>query len=357
MGLAMSTITTTDDELWEAVVAGDPSYDGAFFTAVATTGIFCRPSCSARTPHRRNVSFFDSTDAAEAAGYRACLRCKPKDVAAPDNGRAKALAAARYIENHPDRIPTLDELGAEVGMSPTHLQRTFTRAIGVSPRKYADALRVERLKGELQDGTDIAGAQYGTGYGSSSRLYEVASSQLGMTPGAYRDGAPGQAISYVVVESPLGCLLVAATERGVCAVRLGDELDVLTAGLAEEFDGAELSPGGDDLAAWVQAIVGYLSGDGPLADLPFDVRATAFQRQVWEAIRAIPFGETATYSELAETIGKPSATRAVAQACAANQVALVIPCHRVVPKSGGTGGYRWGTDRKERLLEMERSEG
>ena len=353
--MAKSTVNR-DGELWQAVLNRDASRDGSFVYAVETTGVFCRPTCPSRRPLRKNVAFYRTPQDALRAGFRPCRRCCPEGPAAPDAAKHKVLEACRYLEAVQDRIPTLDELGKHVGLSPAHLQRVFRKVVGLSPRKYADALRVARLKEELRGGESIAGAMYGTGYGSSSRLYESARAALGMTPKEYREKADGERIQYVTVKSPLGgSLLVAATERGVCAVRLGESAKDLVAELEIEFAGASIERRSDpSLRESLDALLQYLAGDHRLPDLPYDVEATAFQRQVWDAIRSIPSGATATYGELAQQLGKPKAVRAVASACASNPVALVIPCHRVVPKQGGTGGYRWGTDRKQKLLELEK---
>lgn len=351
---AMKEKTTPDENrLWRAVVERDAKQDGRFVYAVHTTGVYCRPVCPSRRALRANVSFFKSALAARAAGFRACKRCRPEEGGTRDLARTKALSACRYIEAQSGRIPTLPELGAQVGLSPAHLQRVFKRVVGVSPRKYADALRVDRLKKELQSGEAIAGALYATGYGSTSRLYEKAAVQLGMTPSAYRKKAAGKHIRFVTLESPVaGHILVAATERGICAIRLGDRVRPLIEELKSEFAGASFERGDDAMCAALRASIA--AGGSALSDLPYDVQATAFQRRVWEAIRGIPAGSTSTYGELAAAIGKPKAVRAVAQACASNSLALLIPCHRVVPKSGGTGGYRWGAKRKRALLALEK---
>jgi len=346
----------TAARLWQAVLDRSVEEDGRFVYAVHTTGVFCRPTCPSRRPRRKNVSFFSTPEAARAAGFRACKRCRPQERGAGNGAAAKVIEACRVMEAQPDRIPTLEELGRCVALSPTHLQRVFKRSVGISPRAYGDALRIERLKKQLQDGKGIAGALYEAGYGSSSRLYETAGAQLGMTPKAYRQKAIGERIGYATVACPLGGrLLVAATERGVCSVRLGDRDPDLEAELRREFKGATLAPADGELAGVLEALVEYLAGHRGLPDLPYDVVATAFQRRVWEAIRSIPEGSTATYSELARALGQPRAARAVARACARNPLALVIPCHRVVPKSGGTGGYRWGARRKAKLLHLEKT--
>lgn len=355
--MAKSTTNQLDaGQRWQAVLERDVGRDARFVYAVKTTGIFCRPTCPSRRPRRENATFFDTSQAALAAGFRPCKRCRPEEADPPDRAKHKVLEACRYIESRTDAIPTLSEIGLQVGLSPAHLQRVFKETIGLSPRKYADALRVERLKKELRAGESIAGAMYGTGYGSTSRLYESAQAALGMTPKQYREKADGEQIRYLTVKSPLGgSLLVAGTKRGLCAVRLGGSAKALTAELKAEFARASIKRQGDPrLKRWLSALVDYLAGSSGYPDLPYDVQATAFNRQVWDAIRAIPMGATATYSELAEQIGNAAAVRAVASACANNPVALVIPCHRVVPKRGGTGGYRWGAKRKRELLELEK---
>ncbi len=347
------TPTDPDAARWRAVVERDPTQDGRFVYAVRTTGVYCRPICPSRRALRANVAFFKSALSARAAGFRACKRCKPDAARAHDGARTAALAACRYIEAQSGRLPTLPELGRHVGLSPTHLQRIFKRVVGVSPRKYADALRVDRLKRELRRGEAIAGALYSTGYGSTSRLYEGAATTLGMTPSAYRKKARGEHIRFVTLPSPVGGhILVAATARGICAVRLGDRVRALVDELNAEFAGAKIEPGDDAMRAVLASKIA--AGGSALADLPCDVRATAFQRRVWESIRAIPEGSTSTYGEIAAAIGAPKAVRAVAQACASNSLALLVPCHRVVPKSGGVGGYRWGAKRKRALLALEK---
>jgi AraC family transcriptional regulator of adaptative response/methylated-DNA-[protein]-cysteine methyltransferase len=351
-----TTVTTSragprDAERWRAVAERDPTAGEAFVYGVSSTGIFCRPTCPSRRPRRDRVAFFDSAGQARAAGYRPCKRCRPDDR---DPVREKVLAACRYIDAQADRVPTLAELGRQVGLSPHHLQRTFRRTVGVTPREYADARRSERVRQRLGRGEDLLAATYGAGYGSSSRLYERAPQQLGMTPGRFRDGGRGERVRYAVVPSPLGRLLVAATDRGLCRVALGGTVRELGELLRRELPEAERVRDEAGLRPWVEPLLRYLGGELPLPDLPLDVRATAFQRRVWQALRAVPQGETLSYDEIARRIGHPSAARAVAGACAANPVALVVPCHRAVRKHGGAGGYRWGAERKRALLELER---
>jgi AraC family transcriptional regulator of adaptative response/methylated-DNA-[protein]-cysteine methyltransferase len=341
----------TDEARWDAFLTRDATFDGRFVVAVRSTGVYCRPSCPARRPLRRNVVFYPAGDAAEREGYRPCRRCRPED-ALP---QARAVAdACRYIETHIDRTVTLGELGDAVGLSPHHLQRTFKRVVGVSPRAYADAIRLGAVKDGLRERDDVTTALYDAGYGSSSRLYERAPAQLGMTPGAYQRGGQGMEIGYIIVDSPLGRLLVGATSRGVSAVAIGDDDSELERSLRAEYPAATIVRDDSDLRGWVAEIVACLSGRLPHLDLPIDVQATAFKRQVWEELRAIPPGATASYGEIARRIGRPAAVRAVANACATNPVALVVPCHRVVRSDGALGGYRWGAERKAALLDQER---
>jgi AraC family transcriptional regulator of adaptative response/methylated-DNA-[protein]-cysteine methyltransferase len=343
----------TDDARWQAVLRRDAAADGAFVYAVRSTGIYCRPSCPSRRPHREHVVFFSLPELAEQAGYRPCKRCRPQEAAAPDPRADSMRRVCRYIEAHFEESPSLDELGAHVGLSPAHLQRTFKRIVGVTPRQYLEAHRVRHLKMRLREGDDVTTALYEAGYGSSSRLYEKAPASLGMTPGIYRRGGKGMSIRYTIVDCPLGRLLVGATGRGICAVSLGDSDAELESALFEDYPAAEIGRDEEGLGEWVSALLDYLDGQRPHIDLPLDVQATAFQCMVWKELQAIPYGATRSYSDVAEAIGHPKAVRAVAHACAKNRVSLVIPCHRVVRKDGHLGGYRWGLDRKRALLARE----
>ena len=340
---------TNDERRWQAVEGRDRTSDGTFVFAVTSTGIFCRPSCPARRPKRENVRFFADAAAAEAAGFRACRRCMPK-------GDAPATRLARRARTILDahETMTLAALATKLGVSPHHLQRVFKREVGVTPKQYVAARRLDRLKGRLKEGEMIATATYEAGYGSSSRLYEGAAAQLGMTPGAYRDGGRGMEIRYLTTETSIGSVLVATTERGICAVTIGDSSAELIASLEEEFPNATRTAATDDeLTAIVRDVV---DGNGAAAAaVPLDLRATTFQLRVWNALRANPRGETRTYAEVAEAIGEPRAVRAVANACASNRVAMVIPCHRVVRTDGTLGGYRWGVARKRKLLQREQA--
>ena len=352
--MAWDQQNASDQARWQAVRSRDRSAADTFVYAVATTGIYCRPGCASRRPLRRHVRFFDSPEEAEAAEFRACKRCRPNSAPTKDRVHTQVLEACRYIQTHEEGPPTLAEIGAYVGLSPSHLQRVFKRVLGLSPRQYADALRIERLKVDLRKGRPIASALYGAGFGSTSRLYERAGAELGMTPGRYRKGGEGEEVHYSIIPSPLGHVMVAGTHAGICRVALGEGPQELEEDLRQEFPRAVLKSGGPELGSWVRPLEQYLSGHSQLPDLPLDVQATAFQRRVWETLRAIPAGTTMSYEEVAREIGKPTATRAVAQACAKNPAAVVIPCHRVVRKDGGLGGYRWGLEIKEALQELER---
>jgi AraC family transcriptional regulator, regulatory protein of adaptative response / methylated-DNA-[protein]-cysteine methyltransferase len=337
------------ERLWKAVEARDARWDGKFVFAVKSTGVYCRPSCPARRPRREQVRYFSAPDAAEMAGFRACRRCKPRE----DAGLALVERACRRIEAGGDGRLRLDELAKELGLTAPRLARLFRKHLGITPRQYGEARRIDSFRSEVRNGRSVTDALYEAGYGSGSRLYERAPAELGMTPATYRRGGAGMRIAYSVVECGLGRLLVAATGRGICAVSLGSAEAGLEAALFLEFPGAEIHRDDDRLRQWTGALVRQLEGAEPSPELPLDVRATGFQRRVWEELRRIPWGQTRTYGEVARRLGQPAAARAVARACATNPAALAIPCHRVVPAGGGTGGYRWGAARKSRLLKAE----
>lgn len=343
-----------DEVSWEAVIARDPNFDRKFVFAVATTGVYCRPSCAARRPRRENVTFFSRPELAEKAGFRACLRCHPRSFSSnPQSDVAKEIC--RYIEQHLDEPITLERLGKAFRLSPFHLQRRFKAALGITPREYADSCRMRQLKRNLQSGDNVTRAMYDAGYGSSSRLYEKTASQLGMTPDNYRRGAIAATIRYACADSPLGRMLIAATDRGVCSIQFARSDAELIEGLKREFPFAVRKPDEGGLQMWIGALLSKMTGRELDAALPLDIRATAFQRRVWTYLQSIPFGATRSYSQVAKAIGQPSASRAVARACAANPVAVAIPCHRVVREDGNTSGYRWGVDRKKALLDLEQS--
>ena len=344
--------TMPQSKWWDAVLARDAGYDGEFFFAVSSTGVYCRPSCPAKRPRRENVTFFRRTEDAEQAGYRACLRCRPK--AAGRSPQTEAVRQiCRYIEQHLDEPVTLDRLGEEFGLSPFHLQRKFKKVLGITPKAYADSCRMGLLKRNLQTGKSVTHALYDAGYSSSSRLYERTASQLGMTPDKYRRGAVAASIRYTCTQSPLGRMLVAATEKGICAIQFGDTDDELVEGLKREFPFAIRKRDDESMRSWTNTVLSQISGQKLNRALPLDIQATAFQKRVWTHLQSLPFGTTESYGEVAKAIGQPSAARAVARACATNRIAVAIPCHRVVREDGEMGGYRWGVERKRTLLQLE----
>lgn len=339
---------------WNAVQSRDATFDGRFVYAVSSTRIYCRPSCASRRPTRARVEFYPSPAHAEQAGYRACKRCRPGSAEGSRIDRAIAEACA-YLTAHADEPVTLSALADRVGVSAFHLQRAFKRSLGVSPREFRDAERRRRLATRLRQGDTVSRAGYEAGFGSSSRVYEQ-SDALGMSPAELRKGGAGLRMHFGIVGSPLGRLLVAYTERGVCAVALGDDDDALERALRSDFPSATILRAGSGLHEWIAAIVDSLEGGANSTDrVPLDARGTAFQWRVWKALQRIPSGTTLSYSEVARRIGQPSAVRAVARACATNPVALVVPCHRVVREDGGLGGYRWGLERKRQLLAQEKA--
>lgn len=353
MAMPMQTFEASGDARWAAVLRRDRLADGAFVYAVRSTGIYCRPSCPSRRPARDRVQFFDSPPHAEEAGFRACRRCHPQRLQGTDPDAELASRIVRMIEADRSGKMSLRALSSAVGRSPRHIQRTLQRVLGVSPRQFAAARRVGRLKARLKAGDSVTRAQYEAGFGSSSRLYERASETLGMTPATYRRGGAGARIGYTVVATSLGPLLVAGTERGLCGVRFGTSEAALHRSLRAEFPEAELERDEPRACLWAAALRAQADGLRPASPLPLDVRATAFQSRVWRELRRIPFGETRTYGQLARRLGHPRAARAVARACATNPAALAIPCHRVIREDGDLGGYRWGMDRKRELLIRE----
>lgn len=344
--------------MWRAVIERDARCDGRFVYAVQTTGVYCRPSCPSRRPLRRNALFFPDVESAQDAGFRACQRCRPGEARASDE---RFVAVCRHIEDHleePDAL-SLDRLASMLGLSAGHFQRVFTRALGVSPREYANAARRRLLRGQLRAAASVTDAIYRAGFGGASRVYEDVASYLGMTPRSYRRHGAGQSIGYAIASTRWGRLLMAATDRGVCFVALGDDDQALADELKVEFRRARIAPMDDavrtEFDAWVAAIVDHLEGNEPRVRLPLDVQGTAFQFRVWKALCEIPRGTTTTYARLAEFLGDPKATRAVARACATNPVALVVPCHRVLRGDGSLAGYRWGLERKRTLIEVEQT--
>ena len=344
---------SNESHRWQAVLTRDASQDGRFVFAVSSTGVYCRPSCPARHARRENVIFFRRPDEAEKAGYRPCLRCRPKAIGGSSQ-MEMVKAVCRYIEQHLDEPVTLARLGWVFHQSPFHLQRRFKAVLGISPRAYADSCRMNQLKRNLRAGHSVTRAMYDAGYSSSSRLYERTAAQLGMTPDKYRRGAIAAAIRYTIADSPLGRMLMAATAKGICAIQFADSDDELEQGLKHEFPFAIRRHDDAAMQAWKQHVLHQMRGQKVNSSLPLDIQATAFQRRVWSYLQSIPFGATRSYGQVAKAIGLPTATRAVARACATNPVAVAIPCHRVVRQDGDMGGYRWGVERKKALLELER---
>lgn len=350
----INTNPLDDDLRWQAVLGRDGSLDGRFVYAVKTTGIYCRPSCPSRQSKRKNTVFFSNPAAATEAGYRECQRCRPNGPNADERCLAAVRSACSAIETA-EKMPELDQLAAHVGLSPSYLHRQFKKVVGVTPRQYASRKRLERFQEGLGESATVTTAIYDAGFGSGSRVYESARHTLGMTPGEYRAGGRGLRIEFTLAKSDLGLLLVAATEQGVCCIEIGSERKTLCASLRERFPAAQLSENDEGLRDCVQEITRYVRTPTTGLDLPLDIQGTAFQQRVWKALQDIPRGETASYSDVAAAIGKPTAHRAVASACAANKLALAVPCHRVVRTDGKLGGYRWGLQRKQQLLDNEKS--
>jgi AraC family transcriptional regulator, regulatory protein of adaptative response / methylated-DNA-[protein]-cysteine methyltransferase len=349
----LGTLGTLDPR-WRALASRDGRADGTFVYGVTSTGVYCRPSCPSRRPRADRVRFFDTTTAARQAGFRACKRCRPDTVGLSSPAIEAVRRASAYLASHADESVTLANLARVASLSPHHLQRRFKAIVGLSPREYQAALRAGRLRSSLRNGRDVTTAIYEAGYGSPSRVYEAPPTGRGMSPSSYKRGGGGMRIGYSVVPVSLGHVLIAATEHGVCSVKLGDRPEALERDLRREYPAAEIHRDEQPRSAWVDTIVEHLQGKEASLDLPIDVQATAFQWKVWRALQRIPAGETRAYAEVARAIGKPKAVRAVARACATNPVALVVPCHRVVQTDGGLGGYRWGIDRKRQLLAREK---
>jgi AraC family transcriptional regulator, regulatory protein of adaptative response / methylated-DNA-[protein]-cysteine methyltransferase len=355
-----ATMTNTNDPQWQAVLTRDSASDGKFVFAVSSTGVYCRPSCPAKRPRRENVTFFRRPQEAERAGFRECLRCRPKAVSG--NPRQELVkSVCRYIEQHLDEPITLAQISAEFRLSPFHLQRTFKAVLGITPKEYANSCRMRGFRQNLKAGHSVTRAMHEAGYNSTSRLYARTASELGMDPGKYRRGAIAAPIRYTCADSPLGRLLIAATDKGICSIKFADSDEELEQGLKQEFPYAVRRRDDRDLAQLAQRVVRRIRGDGRDRDtasaLPLDIQATAFQRRVWSYLQSVAFGETRSYSQVAKAIRRPSAVRAVARACATNPVAIAIPCHRILRANGDLGGYRWGTERKKALLEMEAAGG
>ncbi|QRP65461.1 bifunctional DNA-binding transcriptional regulator/O6-methylguanine-DNA methyltransferase Ada [Rhodanobacter sp. FDAARGOS 1247] len=350
--IAEQAAATLSDPRWAALQARDAGADGSFFYSVRTTGVYCRPSCAARPARPENVAFHDSAAAAERAGFRPCKRCKPDQLSLQEQHAAMVTAACRLIENA-ETAPTLEQLAKPTGLSPFHFHRIFKAIAGVTPKQYAAAHRASRVRSELGRGSSVTEAIFDAGYNASSRFYESSNQLLGMTPSSYRAGGVDHDIRFAIGECSLGAILVAQSQRGVCAILFGDDPDTLARDLQDRFPRANLIGGDRAFEQLVATVVGFVEAPALGLDLPLDVRGTAFQQRVWRALRDIPAGATVSYSEIAQRIGSPKAVRAVAGACAANMLAVAIPCHRVVRNDGGLSGYRWGVERKRALLARE----
>jgi AraC family transcriptional regulator of adaptative response/methylated-DNA-[protein]-cysteine methyltransferase len=346
----------TDEARWDAVVRRDPAADALFYYSVKTTGVYCRPSCGARLARRENIAFHATCADAEKAGFRACKRCRPGQAGLSERRVSAVVQACRLIDAS-EEMPDLDTLAAAAGMSRFHFHRVFKATTGVTPRAYAGARRGERMRKELSGGLTVTDAVYAAGFNSSGRFYATSSSLLGMTPTEFRRGGSGASVRFAAGECTLGSILVAASDKGVCAILLGDDPDALARELQDLFPNAALAAGDSEFEAWVAKVVGFVDAPQIGLDLPLDVGGTAFQQRVWRALREIPAGSTVSYAALAAAIGAPGAARAVARACAANSLAVAIPCHRVVRTDGAVSGYRWGVERKRALLDRERQGG
>jgi len=350
----MAAKVLTDTEKWNAIVLRDESFDGTFVFAVRSTGVYCNPSCPAKRPGMDRVLFFATPAEAEDSGFRACRRCRP------DANRISTQAVmvdriCDFVEKNLDRKLTLSTLSAQVGVNPYYLQRTFKRIVGISPRKYIESLRLAKMKRSLLNGDTVTKAIYRAGFSSRSRFYEYGSRRFGMTPGEVRRGGAGMQIRYGISDSRLGRLLVGGTEFGICAVCMGNSDKEVENALSEQYPNANLQRNDESLRESITQIISYLDGNETRLNIPLDIQATTFQTLVWGKIKAIPYGTTASYRQVARALGKPKAARAVASACATNPVALVVPCHRVVGEDGKLHGYRWGKQRKEELLRLEKS--
>ena len=347
------------DASWEALLRRDASLDGRLFVGVLTTGVYCRLTCPARRPLRKNVRFFATPADAEAAGLRACLRCRPLASVGSDPNAERIHAICRFIDESNGEGLALADLAERAGLSSFHFQRSFKAIVGVTPKQYADASRLAKLKGNLKEARDVTAAVMDAGYSSTSGVYGRADSRLGMTPKQYRRGGEGLTISYATAETPLGLMMAGATDRGLCFIQFGDSPEQLRRQLENEYPKATLQampvPHDPAFGAWIAALNRHLSGTQPTLDLPLDIRATAFQLRVWNYLTTIPYGQVQSYSEVAAGIGRPGAARAVARACASNTLAIAIPCHRVIRGNGDLAGYRWGLARKRTLLDRERT--
>lgn len=348
----VSPLFMTEDDQWAAVVRRDPTADNSFCYAVLTTGVYCRPSCAARLARRANVRFHRTCADAERAGFRPCRRCRPNEASLVER-RASAVAKACRLIEQAEQMPGLEALATAVGMSRFHFHRVFKAITGLTPKAYASAQRANRVRDELTRSATVTEAIYAAGFNSNGRFYATSSKVLGMTPTKFRSGGTGAAIRFAVGECSLGSILVAASEKGVCAILLGDDPDTLARDLQDRFPQARLIGGDAAFERWVAKVVAFVETPQLGLHLPLDVRGTTFQQRVWQALCEIPVGSTASYADIAAKVGAPEAVRAVAQACAANALAVAIPCHRVVRHDGALSGYRWGVERKRALLDRE----
>ncbi|MHB1186641.1 bifunctional DNA-binding transcriptional regulator/O6-methylguanine-DNA methyltransferase Ada [Thiobacillus sp.] len=346
---------TEAEQRWQAVVRRDPQADGEFVYAVRTTGVYCRPSCPSRAARRENVAFFDTPDLAIAAGYRPCKRCKPNEISQQQRRNALVLQACQAIEHSASAL-SLTQLAQQAGMSPHHFQRIFKSVTGLSPKGYHKAVQARRVTASLQSAPSVTDALYDAGFNSAGRFYEDAPALLGMSPGSYRKGGAGEHIRHAVEPCTLGWVIVAATRKGICAIEFGESAQVLEDRIRARFPQAQFEPSDAEFRQWIAQVLRYIEQPRGVLDLPLDVQGTVFQRRVWQALQAIPAGQTASYAEIAGRIGQPRAFRAVAHACAGNPVALAIPCHRAVRTDGSLAGYRWGIARKAELLRRENEE-
>ncbi|MDQ3490132.1 MAG: bifunctional DNA-binding transcriptional regulator/O6-methylguanine-DNA methyltransferase Ada [Acidobacteriota bacterium] len=352
----MKEFTTKQDKYidwrWQAVQTKNREFDGVFYTGVQTTGIFCRPSCPAKIPKRQNVLFFKSADDAERAGFRACFRCKPKNEYFPGPVATLIMRTFEFLQADKMEVPTNYALSRHLNISVGHLQKTFKAVLGLSPKEVIDMMRIENFKQRVKE-SDVTTSLYESGFGSSRSLYEKAGETLGMTPTIYKKGGKDMKINYTIADSRLGKLLVAATEKGICSVSFGDDVKTLKDELKKEFWAASIENKDAVLKDSVDIILKSLNGEKAILNLPLDLQASAFQMRVWSQLRKIPYGETRSYSQIAEQVGNSKAVRAVARACASNPVALITPCHRVIAANGKLSGYRWGIERKQQLLDKE----
>ena len=346
---------TDEEDRWNAVVNRDQSADNVFYYAVKTTGVFCRPGCASRRPNRENIEFFDTREEALSAGYRPCKRCGIDAVSAQERLSKAVVRACRRLEQSGVPAPKLDELAAEAGLSPWYFHRVFKKLVGVTPKQYSATHQAQHFRQNLKTSQSVTEAIYESGFGSSSRAYEKIDDRLGTTPSNYRSGAEGLSISYGIASCYLGWVIVATTERGICAINFGDDPLILPEQVQKSFPKADMEKAGPDFDAIIQTVITYIEAPEKGLELPLDIRGTAFQERVWNALRGILSGTTVSYTELAERIGRPKAVRAVAQACAANKLAVAVPCHRVVRSDGTLSGYRWGVERKRLLLRRETS--